>query len=379
MWRYDNRVDSIETDGAPSSGTMPRANIANGHPSQARRHSKAQRNRKMETKRENVIKKLAERFATLSAYITTVNRSGYTDINKSAERLFMNILNVAYGLRLRDMNSIQDNYPAIDLGDYSDRVCFQVTSEATTAKVKHTLEKFNEKGLDRDFDEIRFLIISDKRAPAVPRSEVKVSILTLDDVHHKIAKLEDVDLFYLDRYLDANLRTRLETQESILPPSILPSYSFVNPKRFMKFLRFDKDSDLVVQATSDLKAFSQVISSLTDHQRQYLYYIVARGSFKKNYMGYEQDVVIMPTSELIHHFGDYGRQLYDVLAFKGLTQINDGYDPFMDERPLQVVELYSKGSVDELNLFAELKRFCATVPNGLERIFLNADFSCLGD
>lgn len=333
----------------------------------------------METKRENIIKKLAERFGTLSNYVSTMNKSGYMDINKSAERLFMDILNVTYNLRLRDMNSIQDNYPAIDLGDYTARVCFQITSEATTAKVRQTLEKFKEKGLNSDFDEIIFLIISDKKAPSVPSSEAKISILTLGDLHQKIANLNDTDLSYLDRYFDSNLRSRIENQESILPSSILPSFSFVNPVKFLVFLGVDKDPDVAAEATADLKRFAQVISGLTVHQRQYLYYIVAQGNFRKNYMGYEQDAVIMPTSELIHHFGDYGRQIYDVLEFKGLAQIDDEYDPFMEGRPLQVVELRSQGSVDGLNLFARLKSFCDTIPNGLDRIFLNADFSCLAD
>ncbi|WP_371876200.1 hypothetical protein [Vibrio sp. HB161653] len=53
----------------------------------------------MNIKREDSLKSLAERFAIFANVVTTQNRAGFNDINKSAERLFIDILNVAYNLR----------------------------------------------------------------------------------------------------------------------------------------------------------------------------------------------------------------------------------------------------------------------------------------
>ena len=66
------------------------------------------------------------------------------DINKSAEDIFMHILNATYGWQLNNANNIKSNFKAIDLLDTTNKIAIQVTSDTSKKKVKtDTIEAFN--------------------------------------------------------------------------------------------------------------------------------------------------------------------------------------------------------------------------------------------
>ena len=54
------------------------------------------------------------------------SKQGLFDLNKKAEPFFMRLLNLTYSWGLKDLNKIQNNYPAIDLGDNTNGICIQV-------------------------------------------------------------------------------------------------------------------------------------------------------------------------------------------------------------------------------------------------------------
>ena len=70
------------------------------------------------------------------------NQLGLLDINKLGENIFMHILNDVYDWNLTDANLLQENFPAIDLVDDTNRLVVQVTSTTTTDKLRGTIEKF---------------------------------------------------------------------------------------------------------------------------------------------------------------------------------------------------------------------------------------------
>jgi hypothetical protein len=332
----------------------------------------------MKIKREEILKTLAERFSTFSKVVTIENKTGYNDINKSAERLFMDILNITYKLTLRDMNDIQDNYPAIDLGDYNQRVCIQVTSESTNQKFKKTLEKFKEKQLDRDFNKIVFLIISNKRKCTLTDRDIKTEVINLNDVFIAISKLDDRDVFYINDYINRNLASRIEPSDSILPSNIFPSYRTSTPNAFIKFLDLENEPDLKQELLNDLKSFSQMLTTLTKHQREFIFYIMLMGQFPKNSYGRDSEhTVMITTAELNQVFGNIGHQIYHVLKSKNIVWLNDEYEPDNDGRCIQVMELYYRGELEDGNLFSYIKSFCKNDSNKLQRIFVDCDFSCL--
>lgn len=81
-----------------------------------------------------------------------------------AQNFFCRVLNVLYGLKLIEMDKIQANYPAIDLGDLENRVAYQITTERRGEKIQHTLDKFVEHSLDTVYDQLRILVIGERQS-----------------------------------------------------------------------------------------------------------------------------------------------------------------------------------------------------------------------
>lgn len=331
----------------------------------------------METKREKSLKIIAEKFSTLENFVTLQNKSGFSDINKSAERLFIDILNVTYNLTLRDMNEIQENYPAIDLGDYNKRICVQVTSESTNQKFRRTVEKFKEKKLDKDFDRIVFLIISNKNLCTLSDKEIETKVINLTDLYKNISTLNDRNISYIENYLTQNLVSHAEKNNSILPTNLFQTYNTSKPDALIRFLRFENDHEATQELSHDLKKLSKIISSLTQNQREYLFYTIAEGRFARKNGRHDYNVVVIPTSQVDQEFEEYGFQIFQVLKSKDLLFINDEYDPHNDDRYVRVIEPYFSDKLDGVNLFAAIKEFCGDDDSKLRRIFLECDFSCL--
>jgi hypothetical protein len=333
----------------------------------------------MEIVRETIIKKLAERFATLSNVVSIQNKSGLNDINKSAERLFIDVLNLIYHLNLRDMNEIQANYPAIDLGDYNSRICFQVTSESSNSKFKKTVDKYKNKGLDKHFDKLCFLIISNTDKCSLTDKEVETSVININDLAIQAFSLNDQDLQYLDSYLDTNLVSRIETRSSILPPQIISSFNTPEPTAFIKHLCIENEDVYINELKADLKSFTQKLLSLTEHQKEFLYYIVSQGQYPLNSIGrgYSEHTVCIPTTQIEQTFGDYGKQLFDSLKAMDLVYLNDEYDPQNDDRFITALEVYYNGISEDLNLFSSFKSFCNGNNLLLHKIIVGCDLSCL--
>lgn len=70
------------------------------------------------------------------------NELGLLDINKLGENIFMHTLNDVYDWNLTNANLLQENFPAIDLIDNTNKLVIQVTSTTTTDKLRSTIEKF---------------------------------------------------------------------------------------------------------------------------------------------------------------------------------------------------------------------------------------------
>ncbi|MGY4823371.1 SMEK domain-containing protein [Stutzerimonas chloritidismutans] len=154
------------------------------------------------------------------------NSLSLTDINHGAEDFYCGLLNLVYGYSLKNINIIDQNAAAIDLGDEQNKIAIQVTSTSALAKTKYTVEKFIEKGLYKKFDRLLILNIvkkSNHEAPTIGGSEYNLDtredILDVGDLIKKIT--DDPDLKKLKAivdFLDAELS--LPAQKS-LPNEVL--------------------------------------------------------------------------------------------------------------------------------------------------------------
>lgn len=103
-------------------------------------------------------------FMQLIVEIKCNNACDHFDINKVAENFFMPILSIIFDCPdIENQNVIRPNFPSVDLGSKSKRLSFQVTSDPSSAKVVYTLEKFREHSLEKEFDEVNILVITEKQ------------------------------------------------------------------------------------------------------------------------------------------------------------------------------------------------------------------------
>jgi hypothetical protein len=88
-----------------------------------------------------------------------------TDINRVAQTILIPLLAEVYGYtELKNLDSPEEpNYPAIDLGDETARVSFQVTSTSGSEKIKKTLRKFVERELYEKYDKLIIYILTEKQ------------------------------------------------------------------------------------------------------------------------------------------------------------------------------------------------------------------------
>jgi len=98
------------------------------------------------------------------AKIRLNNAFSYTDINKIAEGFSAKLLNLIYGYQLKDLNKEKRDFPALDLGEYSETpIGFQITSISKPEKINKTLRKAISKDLHHRFHGgIKFLILNDR-------------------------------------------------------------------------------------------------------------------------------------------------------------------------------------------------------------------------
>jgi hypothetical protein len=119
------------------------------------------------------------------------------DNHVQAQRFFCRLLNSAYQLQLQQMDQIQDNYPAIDLGDPVNRVAYQITTEKRGDKVQTTLTKFVEHELQKQYDVLKILVLGDRQAtyksvvvPDQVKFDCDEDIIGVSELLKHLAKLD---------------------------------------------------------------------------------------------------------------------------------------------------------------------------------------------
>lgn len=117
----------------------------------------------MSLKRKENMDRITEILSYLKSQVELSNPSNFTDINIYAENFYRDFLNFTFGCELTNINIIEPNSAAIDLGDEAAKFAVQVTSTSDLAKAKKTVSKFNEKNLHKKYDRLVILNISMKK------------------------------------------------------------------------------------------------------------------------------------------------------------------------------------------------------------------------
>lgn len=110
---------------------------------------------------QNEINNLVRNFSLWCTYVQFSNKNGYNDINKISEEIVRYLLNALYEYKLENANSIQANFPAIDLYYDKEKIAIQVTSDTSSNKIKKTLKGFTENKYDQKYSNgIKFFYLT---------------------------------------------------------------------------------------------------------------------------------------------------------------------------------------------------------------------------
>jgi len=309
--------------------------------------------------------KSAQMFEEIIMYLSVLryifksrSKKGYYDLNKQAEPFFEKLINSVYSWNLVNLNTIQSNYPAIDLGDVKNKICVQVTAENNSTKIKKTISKFIEKDLHNNYERLVFFILTEKKSYSAKFEtnnkfvfNKKNDIWDLDDILEEIEKLEFNKLTKVHSYLneelssiinlfvDSNsLLSRIEKTNGIPP---------LNSKAFLKHFEFEQID--IEQGNSDILEFYKIISKLNKKSRELLYLLISMAS---NNQAHGHDTIYALVTEVKNTLKITDRELIrqvSVLEDKNLAYL-DG-----DEQP-PIVSVYHN-IINDYNVFLLLEDF----------------------
>lgn len=300
-------------------------------------------------------------------------KKGLYDLNKKAEMFFKDILNIIYGWNLSNLNSIQKNYKAIDLGDSEKKVCIQVTAENSSTKISKTITKFVEKELYTNYSRLIILIITDKKNYATQfktagkfQFSKTEDIKDIDDLLTDIETLQFEKLNELHMFLSKELSGIVSTiaehnsllaraeKKIELPPR--------NGEKLLVSLRY-KDNEKK-KGLCDLNEFYEILTNLPKPTREFLYHIVCKGSESYN------SIAIQPRK--LGSLLDIGDQRIieelNILKADGIADCDDDYN----DPPIEVY--FSMDNGDEL--LSALKAFSKS-EDTLREIIVDCDFTKL--
>lgn len=162
--------------------------------------------------RQNLIKSIISSLTWLSTQVSVNNKLNLTDINVHSENFYRDLLNLAFDYKFENINIVESNAAAIDLGDEVNKIAIQVTSTSTLAKTKHTVTKFIEKKLYKKYTSLVILNIAAKTKHSVPTVgdenhylNTKDDIWDIGDLVKRINNKELSDLKKINNFLNEQL------------------------------------------------------------------------------------------------------------------------------------------------------------------------------
>jgi hypothetical protein len=118
--------------------------------------------------RQEYQRSIINSLSWLSTEVSLSNSMNFTDINVHSEYFYRDLLNLAFGYKLININILEANSAAIDLGDFENKFAIQVTSTSKLEKTKKTVDKFIEKKLFEKYDHLVILNITEKTVHKAP-------------------------------------------------------------------------------------------------------------------------------------------------------------------------------------------------------------------
>ncbi len=184
--------------------------------------------------RADCISGISTMLATLAANVKLNSKSNRNDLAVISEHTICGLLNLIYDWNLRNANTSKHaNFPSVDLVDPEAGIAVQVTVDNSLKKVDHTLAKFKEYKLNRQFTRLIIMVITtDDPTPTMKNREDgcfygerdiwNISRLLKDVENEKsVEKLRKIAK-YLDNELGYGVRSSEKDAEENTPNTDFP-------------------------------------------------------------------------------------------------------------------------------------------------------------
>lgn len=319
--------------------------------------------------KEKLVNEVYKRLSILKNYIESNNANNLYDSNIYCEDVLCGVLNIIYKLELQNLNSHQYNYPAVDLGDFNESVCFQITTSNKKRKIKDTVDKFINHKLYEKFEELNILIIGEKIAykddvdtKGYFNFSIKNNVKDYRDLCKDIYGLRtnriEKTLNYLEENLNFDLNNRSYLSNIVHNKCIRPN----NFNSYIAYLGEDLNTKEVAEAIKDLNNFMNDLEQLDRNTREVVFAVI-----KKNNS--------LDWSGIYFNFNEVGKYLNINREnyFNELRILNQrGYISTSDDNGTEYdrLEYYTA----EYEVFSALVNFCTRMNRDIKKIIVDLDF-----
>lgn len=105
---------------------------------------------------------IIDSLGDIGRQVETRTKLNLTDLPVFVETFLRDVLNEIFGLKLENLNSVQSNFPGLDLGDVARGCGFQITAQRTSQKVNETLRKISDDAL-KSYPDVKIFIVGSKQ------------------------------------------------------------------------------------------------------------------------------------------------------------------------------------------------------------------------
>lgn len=332
----------------------------------------------MTTQTQKMLDEIERKFIEIATHVKFQNKKGRTDINDDMERFFKQVLNAQNDYKLKTANEKISSFPAIDLRDDVNGICYQITSTNTTTKIKGTIKTFKDNKMFNDFKELIFLILTDQPtcniidpSPNEPMV-TSVSIFSLADLDFQISRINEESIIRNIHQLAMEEYRPAAGSSGYLIKAPDKSY-FGSMQRLFDQAGYDwktQQREMKIYE-KDFTDFVRILERMDIEQRAVLQRLVVKSELRSN--------------SHVWLYYDSARVRFE---FKGEHDALDSienicFDIEHDfqskyERPFTAICLKSFTSAEvDLNIFAELKTLSDNDDDLLREMIVRLDFKCL--
>ena len=338
----------------------------------------------MTTKKAELIDNITERLSIFFYSIECNNTINRLQQNIDSEDLMCGLLNLINDWSLINLNGEEQNFAGIDLGDYQNRVCVQVTSDKSREKVESTIKTFENKCYDKKFDRLIFAYLKMQKTKfAKGFSTKKLSFdaskdtFDLKDLVNAISKLEEEKIEKIYDYLKKEIVLKslsLEDDETII--KMQPKIDTIKKKCIAKLKSLGLD-DLI--AWSILADTMNNIDLTVDDDTKGLRFLVGGFGSGKSHQLYCLFMKLLESYDKDN--STYFPLFYEAKEFscrKDLMSIVDRLDLNIDKKVCLIIDGLDETTmamaqiiVDELELLSNSNEFVKIIVSSRPLTIIN--------